>query len=141
MKGILFALAAGGGIALQGVANASIGQGIGTWQAASITQLTGFLTALLILSLTGGGAWRGVRDVKPVYRLGGALAAVIISANIAAIGAIGATLTVAAVMIAQLILMFVVDSFGWFGVEKKRPGPAQLAGIGMMTVGIAVLSL
>lgn len=144
MKGIGFVLSAGVGIALQGAANAAIGRGLGTWQAAALTQLTGFVAALLLLMLlrgkSEGGAWGRLHEVKPVYRLGGALAAVIIAANIAAIGQVGATLSVAAVMIAQLLLTFVVDSLGWFGVDRKRPGLPQTAGIGLMLVGIVVLS-
>jgi len=141
MKGILFALVAGAGISLQGIANARIGQGIGTWQAASITQLTGFVTALAILLITRRGGWDKLKLVKPIYRAGGAFAALIISANMAAIGAIGATLTVAAVMIAQLMFTFAVDRFGLFGVVKKKMGWTQAAGIGIMIAGIVILSL
>ncbi len=46
MKGSLFAFFAGAFITLQGVANSRISQDIGTWQAAAITQFTGFITAL-----------------------------------------------------------------------------------------------
>lgn len=141
MKGILFALVAGAGISLQGIANARIGQGIGTWQAASITQLTGFVTALAILLFSRRGGWDKLKQVKPIYRAGGALAALIISANMAAIGAIGATVTVAAVMIAQLMFTFAVDRFGWFSVVKKKIGWTQAAGIGIMIAGIVILSL
>ncbi|CAI6032446.1 DMT family transporter [Cohnella sp. JJ-181] len=141
MKGIMFALTAGAGIALQGIANARIGQGIGTWQAASMTQLTGFVTSLAILLILGRGGWRRLGEVKPVYRAGGALAALIISANMAAIGAIGATVTVAVVLIAQLMFTFAVDLFGWFSVAGTRIGWTQIAGIGVMVAGILILSL
>ncbi|MGZ7136568.1 MAG: DMT family transporter, partial [Methanobacterium sp.] len=46
MKGILFALLGGAFITLQGVANTRISKDIGTWQAATITQLTCFILAL-----------------------------------------------------------------------------------------------
>jgi transporter family-2 protein len=49
MKGILFALLGGAFITLQGVANTRISEDIGTWQAATITQLTGFILAFFIL--------------------------------------------------------------------------------------------
>ncbi len=41
MRGVLFAIAGGFFLTLQSVANARISQTIGTWQAATITQMTG----------------------------------------------------------------------------------------------------
>lgn len=49
MKGILFALAGGFFLTFQSVANATISDQIGTWQAAAMTQLTGFVLAILIV--------------------------------------------------------------------------------------------
>lgn len=55
MRGIIFAFLAGACITLQGVANARISQDIGTWQAATITQLTGFIMALAIALVVRDG--------------------------------------------------------------------------------------
>ena len=60
MKGVIFALLGGACITLQGVANARISQDIGTWQAATITQLTGFMIALIILLIVRDGHFRGI---------------------------------------------------------------------------------
>ena len=78
-------------------------QDIGTWQTAALTQLTGFVAALLILSLLRDGQWRKLPQAKPLYLTGGAFGAVIIFANVTAIGEIGATLTISALLIAQLL--------------------------------------
>lgn len=53
MKGVIFALLGGACITLQGVANARISQDIGTWQAATITQLTGFIISRHFTHRTG----------------------------------------------------------------------------------------
>lgn len=55
MRGIIFAFLAGACITLQGVSNARISQDIGTWQAATITQLTGFIMSVLILLFVRDG--------------------------------------------------------------------------------------
>ena len=141
VKGIFFAIMAGAFITFQGVANTRISQDIGTWQTATVTQFTGFLGALLILLVVRDPQWRGIRQVKPLYLMGGAFAAVIIASNITSIKAIGVTLTTSAVLIAQLTAVFLTDSNGWFGVIKQKMGLSHLLGIALMITGVAILGL
>lgn len=75
MRGSLFAFLGGACITLQGVTNSRISQDIGTWQSATITQLTGFIMALLILIFVRDGKWQRFKQVKPLYLTGGALGA------------------------------------------------------------------
>ncbi|WP_289355233.1 MULTISPECIES: DMT family transporter [unclassified Paenibacillus] len=141
MAGILFALLGGAFITLQGVANSRISQDIGTWQAATITQFTGFVLAFILLLLVRDGKWRRIKQVKPLYLTSGALAAIIICSNITSIHHVGVTLTIAVVLIAQLSVTFIVDSKGWFGVAKQKMKLAQFIGIGMMIAGVIILKM
>lgn len=141
MKGSLFAILAGAFITLQGVANTRISEDIGTWQAATITQLTGFIVALIILMFVRDGKWQKFKEVKPLYLIGGSFAAVVIYSNVVAIQKIGVTITIAALLIAQLSLTFLIDSNGWFGVVKQKMKLPQLLGIGTMIVGVMILTL
>lgn len=137
--GILYAVVAGACLALQGAANSRIGQAIGTWQAAAMTQFAGFALSLAILAMSRDGGWRSLRRAKPLYLAGGAFAAPIIFCNVTAMHRIGAALTIAAVLISQLGLTFVVEKRGWLGLEKRRTHPAEWAGIAMMIAGVAIL--
>ena len=139
MRGILFTFLGGALITLQGVANARISHDIGTWQTATITQFTGFIMAFCILIFVRDGKWKRFKQVKPLYLLGGAFGAVVIFSNVTAIHAIGVTLTISTILIAQLILTFLIDSNGWFGVEKQQMKLPQFIGIGMMIVGVIIL--
>lgn len=141
VRGIIFAFLGGAFITLQGVANARISQDIGTWQTATITQLTGFVMALLIFLFVRDGNLQMFKKVKPYYLVGGAFAAIIIFSNISAIHQIGVTLTISAVLIAQLGLTFVIDIKGWFGVAKQQMQLPQFIGIGMMVAGVIILGL
>ncbi len=132
MRGSLFAFLAGAFITLQGVANSRISQDIGTWQAATITQLTGFVMALVILMFVRDGQWQRFKQVKPLYLTGGALAAIIIFSNVTAIHKVGVTVTISAILIAQLCLTFIIYSNGWFGVVKQKMKLTQVIGIGSM---------
>ncbi|GED72364.1 hypothetical protein BRE01_60660 [Brevibacillus reuszeri] len=139
MKGSFFAFIGGAFITLQGVANSRISQDIGTWQTATLTQLTGFLTALSILFFVRDKKWLGLKRVKPVYLTSGALAALIIFGNVTAIHQIGATMTVSMLLIAQLSLTFLIDSKGWFGMVKQRMRLPHFIGIGLMIAGVIIL--
>lgn len=139
MRGIIFAFLGGAFITLQGVANARIGQDIGTWQAAAVTQFTGFVAAFLILMFVKEKNWQGFSQVKPIYLAGGTFAAVIIFSNITAIQHVGVTLTVSIVMISQLCITFLIDSKGWFGLAKQKMRLPQFIGIAMMIAGVVIL--
>ena len=71
----------------------------------------------------------------------GALGAPIIFSEVTAIQNIGVTLTISALLIAQLFLTFLIDSNGWFGVVKKRMSLPQFIGIGMMIAGVVIIKL
>lgn len=139
MKGFIFAFLAGACITLQGVSNARISQDIGTWQAATITQLTGFVMSLIILLFVRDGKRQGFKQVKPLYLIGGAFAAIIIFSEVTAIQSIGVTFTISTLLIAQLCLTFIIDIKGWFGMNKRKMRLPQFIGIGLMIIGVIIL--
>ncbi|SFE41966.1 transporter family-2 protein [Paenibacillus algorifonticola] len=139
MKGILFAILGGACITLQGIANTRISGSIGTWQAATLTQFTGFIVALIILMCVGAGKWREFQQVKPLYLAGGSFAAIIIFSNVTAIQQIGVTLMVSMLLIAQLGMTVIMETNGFFGLKKQKISGAQLIGIGMMISGVFLL--
>ncbi|KAF6634784.1 MULTISPECIES: DMT family transporter [Paenibacillus] len=141
MRGILFAFLGGACITLQGVANTRISQDIGTWQAATVTQLIGFILAAFVWMFTRDGNVAEMKQVKPMYLWGGAFAAIIIFSEVTAIQHIGVTFTISALLIAQLCLTFLVDIKGWFGIVKQKMKLPQFIGIGMMIAGVIILKL
>lgn len=141
MKGSIFAFLGGFFITLQGVANSRISQDIGTWQAATLTQLTGFIVSLIILLIVRDKSWKKLKQVKPYYLTGGAFGAIIIFSNVTSFHYIGVTLSIAVLLIAQLSLTFLIDSKGWFGLVKQEMKLPQFIGIGMMIAGVILLRL
>ncbi|MFK0521473.1 DMT family transporter [Paenibacillus illinoisensis] len=141
MKGIIFALLGGACITLQGVANTRISTDMGTWQAATVTQFTGFILAAIILMFVRDVDLHGLKQVKPLYLAGGAFGAVIIFSEVSAIQQIGVTFTISALLIAQLFLTFLVDSNGWFGVVKQKMKLPQFLGIALMITGVIIMKL
>ncbi|QHW29790.1 DMT family transporter [Paenibacillus rhizovicinus] len=140
MKGIILAVLGGVFLTMQSTANAAIGEHLGTWQAAALTQGTGFVAAFLIVWITGDRSWRKLRQVKLHYRFGGALAAFIIFSNITAFHHNGAAVTVSAVLIAQILATLAMEKAGWFGNRTLRLRTPQWIGIALMITGILCLS-
>ncbi|MCM3783768.1 DMT family transporter [Neobacillus mesonae] len=141
MKGVLYAILGGACITMQGIANAKISTDVGTWQAAAITQTTGFILALIILLIVRDYSWKELRKVKPLYITGGAMGAIIIFSEVSAIQHVGITLTISALLIAQLGLTYVIDTNGWFGVMRRKITLPGLIGIAMMITGVIILKL
>lgn len=141
MKGILFALLGGFFLTFQSVANATISKGIGSWQAAVITQLTGFVLAFTIVLVIRDRSYRQLNEVSPLYASGGMLAAIVLFSNMTAVHIMGVTLTIAVFLIAQLVLALVIDSKGWFDMSQKKIGRTQIAGVLMMIAGVIILKL
>lgn len=77
--------------------------------------------------------------MHPLYISGGGLAAFVIFSEVTAIQNIGVTLTISALLIAQLCLTFIIDIRGWFGVVRQKMKLPQFIGIGMMILGVVVL--
>lgn len=141
MKGVIIACLAGAFLTLQSTANAAIGERLGSWQAAVLTQGTGFVAAVLIVLLLRDTSWRKLKQVKPVYRFGGAFAALVIFSNITAFHLNGAALTVSVVLIAQIGATLWLENIGWFGSSPVRMRPPQWIGFGLMAIGIVCLSV
>ncbi|MBG0918913.1 DMT family transporter [Exiguobacterium sp. SRB7LM] len=139
MRGILFAISGGFFLTLQSVANARISSQIGTWQAATLTQFTGFVVALLVMLALRDRTYVEMRHVKPLYLSGGAFAALILFSNMTAVHKLGVTMTISLFLIAQLALALVIDWRGWFGMERRNLNGMQLFGVLMMIAGVILL--
>ncbi|MCM3281119.1 MULTISPECIES: DMT family transporter [unclassified Exiguobacterium] len=139
MRGVLFAISGGFFLTLQSVANARISSQIGTWQAATLTQFTGFVVALLVMLVLRDRTYVEMRHVKPLYLSGGAFAAIILFSNMTAVHELGVTMTISLFLIAQLALALVIDWRGWFGMVRRKLNGAQLIGVFMMIAGVILL--
>ena len=139
MKGILFALAGGFFLTFQSVANAAISNGIGTWQAATMTQFTGFVLALAIVWTIKDRTYRNLPQVPPLYASGGMLAAIVLFSNMTAVHRMGVTVTIGLFLIAQLITAVVIDAKGWLAMPQKTIGRSQVLGVVLMIAGVIVL--
>lgn len=141
MKGIIYAVLGGAFITLQGVVNSNISRDIGTLQAITVTQFTGFMLALLIFLFKRDGSFAEIKLVKLPYLFAGSFGLLVIFNEVTAIHSIGVTFTMSVLLIAQIVTAFIIDANGWFDLKKQKVELPQFFGIVMMIAGVLIMQL
>ena len=141
MKGIIFSIAAGLFISLQGVFNTRLGEKLGFWETNTFVHGTGFVLSLLLMLIYGTGSFAGIGEVNRLYLTGGALGVMIIFSVMNAISALGATYCIAVLLVTQLVAATVIDSFGLFGSPVIKFDITKLIGLAIMIGGIIVYKM
>lgn len=141
MKGILFAIAAGLFIAMQQVFNARLGEKIGFWETNTFVHGSGFLFSLIILMIAGNGSFSKIGETNKLYLLGGMFGVIIVFSAMNAVSTLGATFSVAILVVTQLIAATIIDSLGLFDSPIIKFDITKLLGIIIMIAGIIVFKL
>jgi transporter family-2 protein len=139
MKGLIYAFLGGTCITLQGVVNSRISKDIGILQTITVTQFTGFILALFILLIVKDGSYKQIKSVKLPYVLAGSFGLLIIFNEVRAIQLIGVTVTMAVILTAQIVMAFLIEAKGLFGIKKRKLHVPQFIGIGMMIAGVIIM--
>ncbi len=138
----LVGTAAGSLITLQSVFNAGLGKRTGNLGSILLITIVSivFVSTLILLfpktaslrSLPGPGEW--------YLYLGGLLGLGILAAPIFLVPQIGATTTLTALVVGQLLLALFIDHFGLFGTPKIEINSARLAGIILLIIGAYLIA-
>ncbi|MDD3705368.1 MAG: DMT family transporter [Clostridiaceae bacterium] len=141
MKGIFFAITAGLFIAMQQVFNTRLGERIGFWETNTFVHGSGFVFSLILLMIAGTGSFSKIVETNKLYLLGGMLGVIIVFSAMTAVSNLGATYSVAILLVTQLIAATVIDSLGLFGSPIIGFDITKLLGIIIMIAGIIVFKL
>lgn len=119
MSGFLIALISGALMSIQGVLNTGLTRQTGIWLSAGWVQLTAFFTCLLLWFLSGRTPVSCLLSVRPWYMaVGGILGAFITWTVIRSMDGLGPAKATLFIVVTQIIVAYVIELFGWFGVEK-----------------------
>jgi bacterial/archaeal transporter family-2 protein len=141
---ILVMFLAGFFLSIQGPVNARLRMALESPVfAAAISFLSGGLVLLCILA-TGafGGTGTGLRGLQsaPSWAyLGGVLGMGFVLGAIVAIPNVGVVVAVSAAILGQMIGSFLIDTFGWFGVNIIPVDPLRLLGITLLLTGVLLV--
>ncbi len=137
--GIIIALVSGALMSIQGVFNTEVTKSTSIWVSASFVQFTALLTCLAAWFVTGREKFSGLAKVDNKYMLlGGVLGAFITYTVIKSMESMGPAQAVLAIIIAQLIVAYLIELFGIFGVEKAGFQWQKLIGAIVAIVGFVI---
>ena len=114
---LLLAASAGALMAIQGTFNSVLGKIIGFLESTFTVHVTGALLAGIILLVAGNGHFSKAALVPWYAWLGGVIGVGIVLGVITSMSRLGVGLATTAIVAAQLLTAYLIDHFGWFGVE------------------------
>lgn len=128
MTGFIIALISGALMSVQGVFNTQVTKTTGMWVSNMWVQFSAFIVCLVVWFVAGRDPIGGILEVQPRYMLlGGAIGAGITWTVIKSMDQLGPAKAALLIVIAQLIVAYVIELLGLFGVDKtpfdwKRAG-------------------
>lgn len=125
-------------MSVQGVFNAEVTKQSSIWLSAAFVQITAFVVCVLAWFITGKeGTISSLFQVQPKYMLlGGAIGAFITYTVIQAMNQCGPARAVMFIVTAQLIIAYLIELMGLFGVEKQPFEWRKIIGLVVMIAGI-----
>ncbi len=137
MWGFFIAILSGALMSVQGVFNSGVTKQTSVWTAAGFVQLTGFLTCVLIWLCKDRGHVSDLFHVSDKYMLsGGVIGAIITYTVIRSVGDMGPAKAILLIVVSQIIVAYLIEMFGMFGVEKAAFEWKKLLGALIAIAGI-----
>jgi transporter family-2 protein len=141
MQGVIFSLIAGVLISLQSVFNTRLSEKLGLWQTNTIVHGLGFLVSMLLFLIIRDGNVSKWNEIDKVYLLGGVFGAFVVYTVMQGITKLGPAYAVTLLLVSQLIVALIIDTYGLFGTEKVAFTANKGIGIAIMIIGILVFKL
>lgn len=139
MWGIIIALVSGALMSVQGVFNTEVTKSSSMWAANSWVQLTAFFVCLIAWFVTGRQNVAGMFHMEHKYMLlGGVIGAFITLTVIKSMNSLGPAQAVLLIVISQIIVAYLIEVFGLFGVEKTGFEWNKIIGALVAIVGIFI---
>ena len=139
MIGFLIALLSGALMSVQGVFNTQVTKTTGMWVSNAWVQLTAFLVCIVAWFLAGRDSVAAIAKVEPRYvLLGGVIGAGITWTVIKGMEQLGPAKAALLIVISQLIIAYVIELFGAFGVEKQPFEWRKVIGMVIALIGVGI---
>lgn len=121
MIGFFIAMLSGACMSVQGVFNTQVTKQTNSeWVTNVFVQLSAFIVCFLVWLITDRSSFADIFKVEPKYMLlGGAIGAVITLTVIKSMSLLGPAKAVMVIVITQLMIAYLIEVFGLFGVEKQ----------------------
>ncbi|WP_461811673.1 DMT family transporter [Faecalimonas sp.] len=139
MIGFLIALLSGALMSVQGVFNTQVTKVTGMWVSNAWVQLSAFLFCLVAWIFSGRDSVVTIAKVEPKYMLlGGVIGAGITWTVIKSMEKLGPAKAVLIIVISQLLIAYVIEVLGLFGVEKQPFEWRKVIGMIIALIGVGI---
>lgn len=139
MIGFFIALLSGALMSVQGVFNTKVTETTGMWVSNAWVQLSAFALCLAAWLIAGRDDVMTLTKVEPKYvLLGGVIGAGITWTVIKSMEQLGPAKAVLLIVISQLIVAYVIELLGLFGVEKEPLEWRKVIGMVIALIGVAI---
>ena len=139
MSGVMIALISGALMSIQGVFNTEVTKATSLWVSTSFVQLTALIVCLFAWAFTDRQSFLTLMEVPNKWTLlGGVIGAFITVTVVRSMADLGPARAAMLIVIAQLIVAWVSELFGWFGVERTAFEWRKLMGMGIAIIGVIV---
>lgn len=137
MIGIFIALLSGALMSVQGVFNTEVTKGSSMWVSTSWVQFSALVVCLLAWVFTDRSSFGAILQIQPKYMLlGGVIGAFITYTVIKSMAALGPAKAVMLIVVSQLLVAYVIELFGMFGVDKQPFEWRRVLGMAICIGGI-----
>jgi len=137
MVGIIIALISGALMSVQGVFNTEVTKQSSLWVSNSWVQFSALIVCLVAWFFQGRESFGKLLSVHPKYiLLGGIIGAFITLTVIISMNNLGPAKAALLIVISQLIVAYLIEVFGLFGVEKVDFSWTKLLGMAVAIGGI-----
>ena len=134
MWGMITALVSGALMSIQGVFNSAVMKQTSMWVSAGWVQISAF-----VVCLVGRSAVSELWQIEPRYMLtGGVIGAFITYTVIKSFDALGPAKSALLIVVAQILVAYLIEVFGWFGVEKAGFEWRKAIGAAVAIAGIVI---
>ena len=126
-------------MSVQGVFNTQVTKTTGMWVSNAWVQLTAFAVCIAAWLIAGRDNVMTLTKVEPRYvLLGGVIGAGITLTVIKSMEQLGPAKAALLIVIAQLIIAYVIELLGLFGVEKEPLEWRKIIGMVIALIGVAI---
>ena len=139
MIGFFIAILSGALMSVQGVFNTQVTKTTGMWVSNAWVQVTAFAVCVIAWLIAGRDNVMTITKVEPKYvLLGGVIGAGITLTVIKSMEQLGPAKAALLIVIAQLIVAYVIELLGLFGVDKEPLEWRKIIGMGIALIGVAI---
>jgi transporter family-2 protein len=137
---IVIAIIGGVAVTLQGQFMGLMDQGLGTRESVFLTYASGGLVVALVMLAARGGNVRAWASV-PWYALTAGLLGLVIVGTIGyTVPRLGLAVAFTIIVAAPFVMAALIDHFGWLGAEVRPMELTRMAGIGVLILGVWLIT-